>query len=406
MEPLTLTATPQADVLTEKPRIASIDIMRGLVMVIMALDHARDFYHADAFVYDPLDLERTTPFLFFTRFITHFCAPTFVLLAGTSVRISEQKKTKKELSWFLLTRGFWLIVLEVTVVRFSMFFNLFYDVTAFQVIWAIGFSMVVLALVIHLPFNTILALGVLITVGHDLLHAFSLQGDDPFVLLWSLIHQFNIVEVAPDVSLFILYPFLPWFGILLLGYCLGEWFRKNYDPALRKKRLLRTGIFAILLFIVLRSFNLYGDPAPWSEQKNVLYSFLSFLSVTKYPVSLQYALVTLGPVLIALSYLERVNTSALRPLSVIGRVPLFYYILHFYLLHLGAIVLLMIRTGKGPSEIDFHFNAGFGGIPPGQGYPLFGAYVAWIAVVLILYPFCSWYNNYKSTHKHWWLSYL
>ena len=406
MEPLTLTATPQADVLTEKPRIASIDIMRGLVMVIMALDHARDFYHADAFVYDPLDLERTTPFLFFTRFITHFCAPTFVLLAGTSVRISEQKKTKKELSWFLLTRGFWLIVLEVTVVRFSMFFNLFYDVTAFQVIWAIGFSMVVLALVIHLPFNTILALGVLITVGHDLLHAFSLQGDDPFVLLWSLIHQFNIVEVAPDVSLFILYPFLPWFGILLLGYCLGEWFRKNYDPALRKKRLLRTGIFAILLFIVLRSFNLYGDPAPWSEQKNMLYSLLSFLSVTKYPVSLQYALVTLGPVLIALSYLERVNTSALRPLSVIGRVPLFYYILHFYLLHLGAIVLLMIRTGKGPSEIDFHFNAGFGGIPPGQGYPLFGAYVAWIAVVLILYPFCSWYNNYKSTHKHWWLSYL
>ena len=406
MEPLTLTATPQADVLTEKPRIASIDIMRGLVMVIMALDHARDFYHADAFVYDPLDLERTTPFLFFTRFITHFCAPTFVLLAGTSVRISEQKKTKKELSWFLLTRGFWLIVLEVTVVRFSMFFNLFYDVTAFQVIWAIGFSMVVLALVIHLPFNAILALGVLITVGHDLLHAVSLQRDDPFVLLWSLIHQFNIVEVAPNVSLFILYPFLPWFGILLLGYCLGEWFRKDYDPALRKKHLLRAGIFAILLFIVLRSFNLYGDPAPWSEQKNVLYSLLSFLSVTKYPVSLQYALVTLGPVLIALSYLERVNTSALRPLSVIGRVPLFYYILHFYLLHLGAIVLLMIRTGKGPSEIDFHFNAGFGGIPAGQGYPLFGAYIAWIAVVLILYPFCRWYNDYKSTHKHWWLSYL
>ena len=406
MEPLTLTATPQADVLTEKPRIASIDIMRGLVMVIMALDHARDFYHVDAFVYDPLNLERTTPFLFFTRFITHFCAPTFVLLAGTSVRISEQKKTKKEISWFLLTRGFWLIVLEVTVVRFSMFFNLYYDVTAFQVIWAIGFSMVVLALIVHLPFNAILGLGIVITAGHDLLHAITLQGNDPFVLLWSLTHQFNIVEVAPDVSLFILYPFLPWFGILLLGYGLGEWFRKDYDPVARKRRLLQTGIFAIILFVVLRFFNLYGDPAPWSEQKNALYTFLSFLNVTKYPVSLQYALLTLGPVLIALSYLERINASVLRPLSIIGRVPLFYYILHFYLLHLGAILLLMMRTGKGLSEINFHFNAGFGGIPPGEGYPLFGAYIAWIAVVLILYPFCRWYNTYKSTHRHWWLSYL
>src|SRR5688572_13642022 len=175
MEPLILTAPPQADILTEKPRIASIDIMRGIVMIVMALDHARDFYHADAFLYDPLDLSRTTPFLFLTRFITHFCAPTFVLLAGTAARISQQRKSKKEISWFLFTRGLWLILLEVTVVRFGIFFNLYYDVTAFQVIWAIGFCMVLLAAVVYLPFNAILALGLVITFGHDTLHAITLS---------------------------------------------------------------------------------------------------------------------------------------------------------------------------------------------------------------------------------------
>jgi uncharacterized membrane protein len=406
MEPLTLTAPPPADVLTEKPRIASIDIMRGIVMVIMALDHARDYYHADAFVYDPLNLERTTPFLFFTRFITHFCAPTFVLLAGTAVRITEQRKTKKEISWFLFTRGLWLILLEITVIRFSMVFNLYYDVTVFQVIWAIGFSMVLLAAAVRLPFNAILALGIVITAGHDILHAITLQANDPFVVLWTFVHQFNFVQLAPGFSAFVPYPFLPWFGILLLGYCLGEWFRKDVDPAARKKLLLRTGIFALLLFVLLRTFNIYGDPAPWSGQKDALYSLLSFLSVTKYPVSLQYTLVTLGPVLMSLAWLESVKTPALRPFGVIGRVPLFYYILHFYLLHLGALALLMMRTGKGLGDIDFHFNAGFGGLPAGEGYSLWVAYVAWITVVLLLYPLCNWYNNYKRTHKQWWLSYL
>jgi uncharacterized membrane protein len=405
MEPQTMTA-PRADVLTEKPRIASIDLMRGIVMVIMALDHARDFYHADAFVYDPLNLERTTPFLFFTRFITHFCAPTFVLLAGTAVRISEQRKTKKEISWFLLTRGLWLILLEVTVVRFSMFFQLYYDVTVFQVIWAIGFCMVLLSAVVHLPFNAILALGLIITVGHNLLGSITLQAGDRFVVLWTFVHQFNFVELAPGKSAFVPYPFLPWFGILLLGYSMGEWFRKGFNPIRRRQLLLRTGVGAILLFIVLRSFNLYGDPAEWSVQKNFIFTFLSFMNVTKYPVSLQYALITLGPVLILLSKLEKVNIPALHPFGVIGRVPLFYYILHFYLLHLGAIILYMINTGKSISEVDLHFSAGFGGLPPGYGYSLVGAYVAWLAVVLILYPVCNWYNTYKTSHKQWWLSYL
>lgn len=406
MAPLTLTATAPADVLTEKPRIASIDIMRGIVMIIMALDHARDFYHADAFVYDPLDLERTTPFLFLTRFITHFCAPTFVLLAGTAVRISEQRKSKREISWFLFTRGLWLVLLEITIVRFGIFANLYYDVLIFQVIWAIGFSMILLSAAVHLPFKAILILGIVITAGHDLLHVITLSPEDPYAVLWSFIHQSGFRELAPGVSAMIPYPFVPWFGIMLLGYCLGEWYSKGFDPAIRKKLLLRTGISAIVLFLLLRAFNIYGDPAPWSEQRNAIYTFLSFLNVTKYPASLQYTLVTLGPVLVLLSLLEKTRTSLLGPFGIVGRVPLFYYILHFYLLHLGAIVLLMIRSGKSLSELDFHFSAGMGGIPFGNGYPLIGAYIAWLSVVLFLYPFCRWYDRYKSRHKHWWLSYL
>lgn len=404
MQPQTLISKPVNPVVSDKIRIASLDVMRGIVMVIMALDHARDFYHSDAFVYDPLDLEKTTPILFFTRFITHFCAPTFVLLAGTSIRISEQFKTKKELSRFLLTRGLWLVFLEVTVVRFSILFNLYYDVVVFQVIWAIGFCMVVMAAIVRLPFTAILGLGLIITFGHDVLHKVSIS--DPFLVLWTFIHQSNFIELTPGVSAFVPYPFLPWLGILLLGYCLGEWYVNGFDASLRQKLLVRTGLAAIILFLILRTFNIYGDPAPWSEQKDAVYSLMSFLKVTKYPVSLQYTLITLGPVLILLSLLERRPVGAsLKPFRVIGRVPLFYYILHFYFLHIGALALLLLR-GKDLSDIDFHFDAGFGGITPADGYPLIGAYIAWATVVLILYPICVWYNRYKSTHHQWWLSYL
>lgn len=405
MEPLVLTS-PQTDVLTGKRRIASVDMMRGIVMVIMALDHARDFFHADAFVYDPTDLERTTPVLFFTRFITHFCAPTFVLLAGTAARLSLARKSKKELSKFLLTRGIWLVLLEITVVRFAIFFQLHYDIIVFQVIWAIGMSMVLLSFAIRLPFNAILIMGLLITFGHDLLHLITLSANDPFVVVWTFIHQSNFIELTPETSAFVPYPVLPWFGILVLGYCLGQWYTKDFDDTTRRKLLLRLGVSAILLFLFLRSFNLYGDPAPWTPQASPLYSVLSFLNVTKYPASLLYTLITLGPVLIGLSLLERVRTNVFDPLIVFGRVPLFYYVLHFYLLHLIALILYMINTGKSLSEIDFHFNAGFGGLPPGYGYPLIAAYIAWLAVVVMLYPVCKVYNRYKSNHRQWWLSYI
>lgn len=393
-------------VLVEKPRISSIDIMRGLVMVIMALDHTRDYFHIDAFNFDPTDITKTSPSLFLTRWITHFCAPTFVLLSGVAARISFERKTKKELSIFLLTRGLWLIVLELSVIRFSFVFNLYYDFIIFQVIWVIGASMVILSALIYLPERVILIIGLLIVFGHNAFDSFQLKpGDDGFVL-WAFLRQSATFEIVPGRLLMVPYALLPWLGILLTGFGLGTWYTRSFDPAIRKKYLFRTGLITIVLFIVLRFFNLYGDPAPWSQQSDPLFTLMSFLNCTKYPVSLLYTLMTLGPVLIILSLIENINSNTLKPLVIFGRVPMFYYILHFYLLHFLALSLLIATTGMDFSSIDFHFSKGFGGIPPNTGVALPWVYAVWAGVVIALYPLCKWYNQYKSTHKDWWLSYL
>lgn len=400
------TVISSQDVFTERPRISSIDLMRGLVMVIMALDHVRDFFHADALVFDPTDLQKTSPILFFTRFITHYCAPTFVLLSGVSIRISEGRKSKKEMSIFLLTRGLWLILLEVTLVRFSFFFQWYYDVTFFQVIWAIGMSMVVLSALIHLPFKLIVGIGLVIVFGHDILHPVRLTPGSPLYVPWTLTHQVGGIEFMPGKLIRVAYPFLPWLGIMLLGYGIGTWYGKGFDPAVRKKFLLRTGLVAIALFVILRGLNLYGDPRPWTEQRDMMFSLLSFLNVTKYPPSLLYTLVTLGPVFILLSRMENTQGGWVKPLVIFGRVPLFYYILHFFVLHAAALILFMMKSGKSFSDIDFHMSASFGGLTTGAGYSLAGTYLAWAIIVCLIYPICKVYNQYKSTHTHWWLSYL
>ena len=392
--------------LVEKPRISSIDILRGIVMVIMALDHTRDYFHVDAFNFDPTDMTKTKPALFFTRWITHFCAPTFVLLSGVAVRISFERKTKKELSIFLLTRGLWLILLELTVMRFGFVFNLYYDFIIFQVIWVIGASMVILSALLYLPARLILAIGLLIVFGHNTFDGFRLQPGDSGFVFWTFIRQSGVFEVAPGSLFFIPYALFPWLGIMLTGFGLGAWYNSTFDAAVRKRHLFRTGLLAVVLFVVLRSINWYGDPAPWNYQKNVVFTTMSFLNCTKYPVSLLYTLMTLGPTLIVLSVMESIDTSRLKPFIIFGRVPMFYYILHFYLIHSLALMLYLLTTGIDISSIDFHFNKGFGGIPPNTGVTLLWVYVAWIGVVLMLYPVCKWYNQYKSTHTDWWLSYL
>jgi uncharacterized membrane protein len=402
---MTATATVNG-VLVEKPRISSIDLVRGIIMIIMALDHTRDFFHADANVFQPTDLTKTNPILFFTRWITHFCAPTFVFLSGTAARISMQRKSKKELSMFLLTRGLWLVILEFTIVRFGILFNLYYDFVIMQVIWVIGTSMIVLSALVFLPEMVIGILGLIFILGHNAFDAHPLDPTDSGYTIWAILRQTGAIPLDANHLVLAFYPLIPWLGIMLAGYAIGKWYTREYDATQRRKQLLTAGIIAVLLFIVLRFINIYGDPAPWSTQKNIVFTILSFINCTKYPPSLLYTLMTLGPVLIILSWMEGKELNFLKPALVFGRVPLFYYVLHFYLIHTISLISYMIINDKSLSEVDFHFGNAFGGIPTGWGYSLGIVYIAWISVVVALYPVCKWYNRYKSTHSYTWLSYV
>jgi len=378
-----------------KTRISSIDIARGLIMVIMALDHTRDYFHADAFVFDPTNLEKTHTALFFTRWITHFCMPGFVLLSGLSAHISLQRKSKAELSRYLLTRGLWLVILEFTILRFGYFFNFYFDVTILSVLWVFGVCMILLSAVIHLPNRWILFLGLLIVVGHNLLDGVSIEQTNLWFVPWTILMSRGFLAVTPDAAFIVTYPIIPWLGIMLLGYCLGIWYT-NTENAIRQKLLLRTGIACLIIFIALRFINLYGDQAPWAAQQSTWYTMLSFLNTSKYPPSFLFTCMTIGPLLILLGWLEKRQIKSGNVLLAFGRVPLFYFIVHFYLIHSLALISTMLRTGKSLSEIDLHFAKSFGGITPEGGYTLGWVYLFWIAVVLLMVPLCNAYNQLKS----------
>lgn len=395
----------QPAIFLEKNRVHSIDILRGIIMVIMALDHLRDFFHADALVFDPTNMDKTSPVLFFTRWITHFCAPAFFFLAGTSAYLSLQRKSKRELSRFLFTRGLWLILLEVTVLRFFFFFNFYYDITFLTVLWAAGWCMILLSALVYLPLKWNLALGVFIIVFHN---ALALIGFAPGSILSAagmIFMQRGFLPVSPDHAFVVSYPIIPWLGIMLAGFAVGKLYT-DYASRERISLLVKAGLAMIGLFVLLRFVNLYGDPAPWSAQKNFVFTFMSFLNTTKYPVSLLFTLMTLGPLLLVLAALENVKASSLPFFHVFGRVPLFYFLLHFLVAHAIALGLFMIKTNTAWAAIDLHFSKSFGGIPPGFGYSLGWVYLAWAGIVLAIYPVCRWYDRYKSTHRHRWLSYL
>jgi uncharacterized membrane protein len=395
----------QTAVLKSK-RIGSIDLIRGIVMVIMALDHSRDFFHREAFTDNPLNLATTTPFLYFTRWITHFCAPTFVFLSGVSAWLQSRRKTKSELSKFLITRGLWLVILEFTVLSLGVSADIHFGTITLATIWAIGISMVILGLVIWLPFKFALALGLLIILGHNSIDFAEAYYKGNVSFGWHLLHLPGVFPLAANHSLLVLYPFLPWTGLMITGYCAGKIFTA-YDEQARNKMLLRIGIVLILLFILLRFADIYGDPLRWEEQKNLLYSFLSFMNLQKYPPSLLYMCATIGPVLILLSLIKNTTGRLSKIFIVYGRVPMFYYILHFFTLTIIRIVLYISRGHSmeegmtGVPGIPFKF------ITPGEGYDLWVAYALWIAVVVALYPLCRWYDRYKTTHpEKKWLSYL
>jgi uncharacterized membrane protein len=398
---------------TGRLRIQSIDILRGLVMVIMALDHVRDFFYkvnleeAGSAATGPTDLETTYPMLFFTRWITHFCAPIFVFLAGVSVFVMSQKKTKKELSSFLITRGIWLVFVEVIIITLGWTFNPLYNLLILQVIWAIGVSMILFGLLIHLPFKAIFVIGFIIVFGHNLLDYPSISAGLKGSVLADLLYfsNFAVYTIFKDHYLLIVYSFLPWTGVMLLGYCFGKLYATGVDPAWRRKKLIQLGVSLLVLFVVLRFSNLYGDPVAWTTQpRGPVYTFLSFLNVNKYPPSLLFLSVTIGTGILFLGFIEKVQNRFTAVMNIYGRVPMFYYILHFYIIHLLVVIVFYIQ-GFGSSDIVTP-NVPFLFRPQAFGFNLWGVYAVWAFIVIVLYPLCKKYNDYKSTHQKWWLSYL
>ncbi|OSZ82053.1 hypothetical protein CAP35_01930 [Chitinophagaceae bacterium IBVUCB1] len=381
-------------------RIASIDILRGMVMVVMALDHTRDYF--SNFAYNPTDLEHTNTTMFFTRWVTHFCAPIFIFLSGTSAYLSLSKgKTKKEASLFLLKRGVWLVILELTIVRFGWLFNLAITDMVAQVIWAIGWSMVCLAGLLHLPRWAILTISLLMIFGHNALDAIHADAMGDKALYWRILHEFGYTKLGNNgAGLMVIYPLVPWVGIMAAGYVLGGVMLQ--DERQRNNTLYKLGISAIVLFIVLRYTNLYGDAKLWQVQDTAWFTVLSFINCSKYPPSLLYLLMTIGPALIALPLLERINNMLTRFFTVFGRVPMFYYILHIYLIHGMA---LAIALCMGFSASYFTGDAVFGA-KPGWGFGLPMVYVFWLLAVALLYLPCRWFMFIKMNYKKWWLSYI
>jgi uncharacterized membrane protein len=400
-----------------RSRIDSIDLLRGIVMVIMMLDHTRDFVHNAALRFDPLDLSQTNTLLFLTRWITHFCAPTFVFLAGTGAYLQLARgKSKSELSRFLITRGLWLIVLELTVVRLGCFFSFDLRFLALlQVIWVIGISMIVLAALIHLPVKVIAAFGIAMITLHNLLDKFPVQGwrgpgsavPGIGAKLWMILHQPGLFPIAefPSPIVFALYPLIPWIGVMAAGYAFGALYQM--EKARRRRWLVAIGVSAIFLFIIVRVTNLYGDPSEWSRQKNMIFTMLSFVNTTKYPPSLLFLLMTMGPAILLLAWFEskKVSPGALQSAFVtFGRVPLFFYLLQWYTAH-GISVLLHLAFGK-PVTWLFQTPIDWNNPPPGIGFNLGVVYVCWIAGVLLLYPLCRWFAGVRQRRRDWWLSYL
>lgn len=396
VEPL---ATTPSTTTTKSPaarkRLSSVDALRGLVMVIMALDHVRDYFTAVRF--DALDLSQTTPGLFLTRWITHFCAPTFMLLAGTSAWLAGRRRSKDELATFLFKRGIWLVVLEFTLVGFAWYLNFNFELGfRAQVIWALGMSMMALAGLVYLPRAVLLAIAVTMIAGHNLLDGITPQDAGSLATMWTILHAQGPV---PALHLFITYPLLPWVGVMAFGYLLGPVL--DFPAEERRLLLLRLGLAMIAGFLFLRTANFYGDPAPWSQQGSGVMTLLSYFNVTKYPASLDYLLITLGPALVGLALLERLRGPVLEWLRVYGQVPLFYYVAHLYLLHLAAVAAGALQ-GFSPGAMTKVWRQ----LPVGYGFGLPTVYLAWIAVVMGLYPACRWFGKRKQAGRAWWWSYL
>ncbi len=396
---MTTAAHPAA----RRPRIESVDLLRGIIMILMALDHVRDYFGNLAA--NPVNLDTATAGLFLTRWITHICAPVFFLLTGTGAYLRLRRSNRAELSRYLLTRGVWLIFLEWTVMRFILQFNLDYQVTILTVLWALGWCMIVLAALLHLPTWLITTIGVVMVGGHNLLDGMRGATFGIPAPVFAALHGPGFLANG-EHTVFVAYVLIPWVGVTALGYVLGHVF--DWDAARRRRFLLRLGLGLSLGFLALRALNVYGDPAPWSRQPTALFTVLSFLNTTKYPPSLLFLLMTLGPAILLLRRFDAGVPGWLRPAVVYGRVPFLYYLLHFLVIHLLALTAGWFRYGnvgwmfQSPGLDKFPFVE-----PEGWGAGLAVIYLIWAAVVVALYPVCRWYAELRRRRADlWWLSYL
>jgi len=385
-----------------KNRIESLDLLKGLVIVIMAIDHVRDYFHYSSYFFDPTDPSLTTVPLFLTRFLTNFCAPAFSFLAGVSAFIVGRRKTPAELSSFLIKRGLWLVFVELVILDFGGCFDINFRSVHIQVICALGISMIVLAGLIYLPKRMILLFSCLLILGHNLLD--NIHYDNS--ILWAFLHVRKIVLTTPGHVFRVGYPIIPWVAVMSLGFWFGSFYDKTYDPDKRRKLFNIIGITAILFFVLLRATNIYGNLLPWKDYGNFQQTFFSFFNLTKYPPSLSYLLITLGGAFLFLANTEKLKGSVVNFFCVFGRVPFFFYIIHIYLIHFLALIAAEL-TGFGWQKmilpaLPFRVEA-----LKGFGFNLGVVYLIWILVIVLLYPICKKFDTYKQNNKDkWWLSYL
>jgi len=389
-------------------RLSSIDALRGAVMIIMALDHVRDFFHSAAMSFSPTNLSRTTPVLFFTRWTTHFCLPVFMFAAGMGVYLYGRNRTKGQVSRFLWTRGLWFIALELTVMQLAYNFNFSLRyLILLLILWIFGICLLAMAALVYVPMRWLAVLSVAVILLHNCLDGIRAAQFGSSAWIWNLLHQPGVIPAGSKLVL-VTYTFLPWIGVMTAGFCFARVFQ--LEPEARRRTMLRLGLVATIGFIVLRAVNHYGDPAPWTHQKSALFTALSFLNCTKYPGSLDFLLMTLGPALLVLAWFDRLTFKPANPLVVFGRVPMFYFILHFYLIHALAVLAAWLRYGSSAAPFVFNPLPSMGGpralFPPDFGYNLWVVYGVWLLVVALLYPVCRWFAKVKSTRRDWWLSYL
>ncbi len=363
-------------------------------MIIMSLDHVRDFF--SNFPHDPTNLDETSTALFFTRWITHYCAPTFIFLAGGSAFIyGSRGRSRSQVAWFLFSRGLWLVVLELTFVRFGWFFDLHYRKTVVQVIWAIGWSMVVLAPLVYLPRWAIMTFGLSLIVMHNMFDWMDADAMGHWHWLVKVLHEPGNIHLSGSHRIFVAYPLIPWIGVLAVGYVCGP-FLIDPEPKRRRTRLLGIGLFLIASFVVLRAGNFYGDTSPWRPQATPWFTFLDFINCEKYPASLHFLLMTLGPAITALPLLEFANGRLARAVVTLGRVPQFYYVLHLYAIHAAIAAFTIFRVGPIKA-----LELAEGPFIPTQdhGYALWVVYLVWIGIVVSLWPACRWFSEVKRRHR-------